>query len=292
MKLNIDGRDYELGATHAGLDCWLSEGRVKLHERNAKHIGSAGDFARDEIIRYLANPDDFNTNVPQHGVLITDANDTRKRWPLRNQHRSYHTRKTEKLPDRGANAAIAAENTDAKLRHYGAAPVSPAPGWPRWLTNGNSIARLNSAKRGDGMYYGKTVAVTLGEAWWDGFGTRPITEAAAITWLKANGHESVAAELERTGERRPPAAGQAGATARVWKLRSGPDCFNFAMHRVDADNAGWRKDRHRGWEPSPSTTPLCSGALDYTELFGPEAAAIVNDLCKWVPSAAAILGRG
>lgn len=258
MKLTIDGIDYIHGATHAGLDCWLKAALVPAMEVSYYLGQPIGDWCKDQLIRYLAGPDEYRNE----DVVITDANDTRKRWPLKNMHRdTYTTKKTDKLPERAAGDE-----------------------WPKYIANKSSMAIIHSAGKVTTHYangkithgYAGAVRAWLYAVAHQERGCKPITPTEAAQWLRANGHAAEADKIEP----RHPSAGQAGASGvRVWRDR--------AMNRVSIGSECYTRYTC-GWEHnSMSAAVMCTGATEITNT--PEAAAIVNDLCEWVPSAAAII---
>ena len=83
MKITHNNKTYIDAATHAGLRCWVTQELVDKNEAMPGWLGPMGDYAEDELIRYAVDPDGY-----RHGnILITDIEDHRKHWPLRNTHR-------------------------------------------------------------------------------------------------------------------------------------------------------------------------------------------------------------
>lgn len=344
MQKNIDGIMYEHGAEHAGLTLWIENEMVRDMETNT-YVGKlTGDWCNDELINYLVDPDTYK----RPGVLITDERG--KKWPLRNTHRGG--------PKGGSVSADVAGSTPAASTSSPAPVLAQQPSggeWPKWFmgdTTRSLLFRYDNAA-GDGCSFtnwtpGHVVAWKSQTV----YGT-PITESEAAQWLRANGHESVAAELERagdyepvgtmpvvgdrythtnwntkapevvdkitgghvwyvsnfdgthdyrmlaqflerdskwrilkrTGERRPPAAGQAGV--RVWKTNAKLLC----PHAVLVGGQLWyiASNGH----PQKAFSDRLQPAPEYHEITEtPEAEKALADLCAKVPSAAAILGKG
>lgn len=84
-KITIDGREYILGAVHAGVACYISKTSVASMEQRCGFC--PGDYAHDEIQRYLVNPNEY----PGAGkrtlyLVMVDADNPERLWPHMNEH--------------------------------------------------------------------------------------------------------------------------------------------------------------------------------------------------------------
>jgi hypothetical protein len=117
----INNIEYIHGADHAGLTIWISRDEADQNEKRGVHM--LGDLLKDELICYLANPDDWYERGPRRGLLITD--ERMRPWPLRNMHRGGGSNRREATPQ-GKPAVRPTQGSPAPV----CAPASAEASYP------------------------------------------------------------------------------------------------------------------------------------------------------------------
>lgn len=211
-----NGTEYLKGAEWAGLTCWLEAGMVAYGEAHL-HVSNHGDHAKDEIIRYLSDPDTYKRDG---GILITD--DRMKLWPLRNTHKRPSGDAQREHVTQGSTEPKAPVDSAAGSP---AQPSDKGDEWPRYslcsATDGRGVRYqqlfvFTAFNRAD-VFYCANSTICDDTRVQRGYKTRwdyearkenetdgmrdldvrkgiPPTEAAK--WLRENGHEAEAAKIE------------------------------------------------------------------------------------------------
>jgi hypothetical protein len=134
----INNTEYIHGADHAGLTAWIRESLVLKNEKSRRlgnhPTGAPGDYCKDEIIRYLADPDSYRHNW----LLITD--ERMRPWPLRNMHRRGGRPEAQApAPMEAAHSSVVKSvSTPAPV----CAPASAEAGYPEVQVGKGSCSEL------------------------------------------------------------------------------------------------------------------------------------------------------